>query len=112
MHEEIACPITCDVIERTPAQHHVRRVNPDEANMSYQSRDRHPLNPLELLSTATPRTLRSRMALQFAVWRERVAMRRSLAQMDARSLRDAGISPAAAAYESGKPFWQRVGHLR
>ena len=35
-----------------------------------------------------------------------------LTQMDARSLRDAGISPAAAAYESGKPFWQRVGHLR
>ena len=33
-------------------------------------------------------------------------------QMDARSLRDAGISPAAAAYESGKPFWQPMGSLR
>jgi hypothetical protein len=32
--------------------------------------------------------------------------------MDARSLRDAGISPAAAAYESGKSFWQPFGPLR
>jgi len=32
--------------------------------------------------------------------------------MDARSLRDAGISPAAAAYESGKVFWQAFGPLR
>jgi uncharacterized protein YjiS (DUF1127 family) len=39
-------------------------------------------------------------------------MRRALAQMDARSLRDAGISPAAAAYESGKAFWEKVGELR
>ena len=29
-----------------------------------------------------------------------------------RSLRDIGISPAAAAYESGKPFWQKMGCLR
>jgi uncharacterized protein YjiS (DUF1127 family) len=39
-------------------------------------------------------------------------MRRTLMQMDARSLRDAGISPAAAAYESGKPFWAKMGDLR
>jgi len=32
--------------------------------------------------------------------------------MDARSLRDAGISPAAAAYESGRPFWRPMGTLR
>ena len=39
-------------------------------------------------------------------------MRRCLAQMDSRSLRDAGISPAAAAYELGKPFWEKIGFLR
>jgi uncharacterized protein YjiS (DUF1127 family) len=32
--------------------------------------------------------------------------------MDVRSLREAGISPAAAAYESGKPFWRPLGPLR
>jgi uncharacterized protein YjiS (DUF1127 family) len=32
--------------------------------------------------------------------------------MDARSLRDAGISPAAAAFESGRPFWRKLGGLR
>jgi uncharacterized protein YjiS (DUF1127 family) len=47
-----------------------------------------------------------------ALWRERIRMRRALAGMDARSLRDAGISPAAAAYESGKPFWRTMGDLR
>jgi len=34
------------------------------------------------------------------------------AELDSRSLRDIGISPAAAAYESGKPFWRRMGGLR
>jgi uncharacterized protein YjiS (DUF1127 family) len=36
----------------------------------------------------------------------------ALMQMDSRSLRDAGISPAAAAYESGKPFWKPLGRVR
>jgi uncharacterized protein YjiS (DUF1127 family) len=58
-----------------------------------------------------PRLLRQ-LVLTVALWRERTAQRRSLAQMDARSLRDAGISPAAAAYESGKSFWQPMGGLR
>ena len=47
-----------------------------------------------------------------ALARSRIAARRNLAAMDARSLRDAGISPAAAAYESGKSFWQAFGPLR
>jgi uncharacterized protein YjiS (DUF1127 family) len=50
--------------------------------------------------------------MTFRIWRERTAARRNLAAMDARSLRDAGISPAAAAYESGKTFWQALGPLR
>lgn len=81
--------------------------------MSYQSRDRLS-GPTDLYATAaTPkRSLLQRVALTWAVWRERTAIRRCLAQMDARSLRDAGISPAAAAYESGKPFWEKIGFLR
>ncbi len=53
-----------------------------------------------------------RLAAMLKLWRERNAARRYLATMDARSLRDAGISPAAAAYESGKSFWQPFGTLR
>jgi len=81
--------------------------------MSYQSRNGLAA-PSELYtSTGSLRpTLRQRLATTWAVWRKRIEMRRSLAQMDARSLRDAGISPAAAAYESGKPFWEKVGCLR
>jgi uncharacterized protein YjiS (DUF1127 family) len=81
--------------------------------MSYQSR--HGLNgQSELFVTAsTPRrTFSQRVAFTLALWRQRIEMRRCLAQMDARSLRDAGISPAAAAHESGKAFWETVGGLR
>jgi uncharacterized protein YjiS (DUF1127 family) len=85
----------------------------EERKMSYQSRNGLAA-PSELyVSTGSTRpTLRQRLAITWAVWRQRSEMRRCLAQMDARSLRDAGISPAAAAYESGKPFWERVGCLR
>jgi uncharacterized protein YjiS (DUF1127 family) len=64
-------------------------------------------------SEAMPRaSLLQRLAFTFALWRGRRDTRRRLAEMDARSLRDAGISPAAAAYESGKPFWAQMGPLR
>lgn len=84
--------------------------------MSFQSRDRltieQNLFATPAAVTAPLPSLRQRLAIAVAVWRERAAARRCLARMDARSLRDAGISPAAAAYESGKPFWQRMGTLR
>jgi len=81
--------------------------------MSYQSRNGFAGRSDLYASAASPRlTWRQRLAVTWAVWRERTEMRRCLSQMDARSLRDAGISPAAAAYESGKPFWERVGCLR
>jgi uncharacterized protein YjiS (DUF1127 family) len=85
--------------------------------MSFQSRNRLTIEQDLYATPATaigvpPRSLRQRFALAVAVWRERTAARRCLAQMDARSLRDAGISQAAAAYESGKPFWQKMGGLR
>jgi uncharacterized protein YjiS (DUF1127 family) len=81
--------------------------------MSYQSRDRLSAPADLYVTAATPgRGLLQRLALSWAVWQERTTMRRCLAKMDARSLRDAGISPAAAAYESGKPFWEKIGFLR
>ena len=80
--------------------------------MSFQSRN-NPIPNNLFTSVAMPRpTLRQRAVLTFALWRQRTDMRRRLAEMDSRSLRDIGISPAAAAYESGKPFWARMGCLR
>lgn len=81
--------------------------------MSFQSRDRFTTQP-DLFSTAAAprRSLRQRIALTLAVWRQRAEARRSLALMDARSLRDAGVSPMAASYEASKPFWEKMNSLR
>ena len=85
--------------------------------MSFQSRNRLTVEqdlfvtPAAAAKAPQP-SLRRRIEVTLAVWRERTAARRCLAGMDARSLRDAGISPAAAAYESGKPFWRAMGTLR
>ena len=85
--------------------------------MSYQSRQRLTdqsttfVTPASSPLSSRP-SLRHRLATTLTLWRERVAARRNLAAMDARSLRDAGISPAAAAYKSGKAFWQALGPLR
>lgn len=78
--------------------------------MSFQSRL--PSTQDFLSSEVSRPMLRQRFLFTFAVWRERTKARRCLARMDARSLREIGISPAAAAYESGKPFWQKIGPLR
>ena len=81
--------------------------------MSSQSRHRIADQPLVFATPATPRaSLRQRLVMTLVLWRQRTAIRRDLAAMDARSLRDAGICPAAAAYESGKSFWQPFGSLR
>ena len=81
--------------------------------MSVQSRKAFVHQPHGLSTATAPRpTLRVRMAAMLSLWRGRVEARRYLAELDARSLRDAGISPAAAAYECGKPFWQKMGTLR
>ncbi len=86
--------------------------------MSYQSRDRL-IAEAELSSRASsapeirPRQgIVRRAVFVLALWQQRRVMRRDLARMDARSLRDAGISPAAAAFECGKPFWREMGPLR
>ncbi|HEY6983782.1 hypothetical protein [Reyranella sp.] len=78
--------------------------------MSFQSR---PPSAQDFLSSEVSQPmLRQRLLFALAVWRERTKARRCLARMDARSLREIGISPAAAAFESGKPFWQKIGPLR
>ena len=81
--------------------------------MSYESRQRIAEQSVVFATpVAPPPSLGRRLAASLKLWRERSAARRYLAAMDARSLRDAGISPAAAAYESGKSFWQPLGPLR
>ena len=81
--------------------------------MSFQSRERFTIEQVRL-ATAVPAgehvrlSFRMRLARKLSVWRERAAARRRLALMDARSLRDAGISPAAAAYEAQRPFWHEL----
>lgn len=39
-------------------------------------------------------------------WRRRSAARRELASLDARFLRDTGISESQAAWEARRPFWR------
>lgn len=85
--------------------------------MSYQSRQRIADQAVGFVTPASSPvslrpSLRHRLAMTFTLWRQRIAARRNLAAMDARSLRDVGISPAAAAFESGKSFWQAFGPLR
>ena len=81
--------------------------------MSYESRHRVADQPGTFVTSVLPRpSLGRRLAATLELWRERTQARRHLAAMDARSLRDAGISTAAAAYESGKSFWQPLGPLR
>jgi uncharacterized protein YjiS (DUF1127 family) len=82
--------------------------------MSHHSTKRFDNRRLDIfVSNPAPRlSLVQRVGFTFALWRQRVELRRRLAEMDSRSLRDLGISPAAAAYESGKPFWEKVGCLR
>ena len=47
-----------------------------------------------------------------STWRRRLKARHLLATIDARSLRDAGIDPGAAACETAQPFWRPLLPLR
>ena len=76
--------------------------------MSFQSRNRLTSRPDHFVTPSAPRpSLRQRIAFTLALWRQRAEARRSLALMDARSLRDAGISPVA---ESRERLRQRMRH--
>jgi uncharacterized protein YjiS (DUF1127 family) len=52
------------------------------------------------------------IAATLRVWRERIRARRALAQIDERSLREAGISPGLAEYEMRQPFWRPLRQRR
>lgn len=81
--------------------------------MSHQSRYRLDGQPDAFVTPASaPLMIWRRVTTRLKLWRERIVVRRHLATMDARSLREAGLSPAAAAFESGKSFWQPLGPLR
>jgi uncharacterized protein YjiS (DUF1127 family) len=41
-----------------------------------------------------------------ATWRRRARERRELASLDARSLRDLGLSASDVNFEANKPFWR------
>jgi len=80
--------------------------------MTHFNRDPFPSYPA-LLSVPAPRLpLAQRITATLGLWRERTRMRRALAQVDARSLRDAGIAPTQAMFEVNQPFWRRPGSLR
>lgn len=51
-------------------------------------------------------------AAALAAWRQRSRQRQELMAVDTRTLRDAGISPGAAAFEAAQPFWQPSISLR
>lgn len=55
---------------------------------------------------------RLRLKGMLQAWQRRARARRALAQIDARTLRDAGIDPVAAQYELQKPFWLAERRLR
>lgn len=58
------------------------------------------------------RMLPGAAASLLATWRERARVRRELARIDARSLREAGIDPGAADFEAAQPFWRKPTTLR
>ena len=81
--------------------------------MSFQSRHQHFTQQDRFVTTAsTLPSLIRRIVLTVSVWRQRAEARRSLVELDPRSLRDIGISPAAAAFEADKPFWRKMDCLR
>jgi uncharacterized protein YjiS (DUF1127 family) len=87
-------------------------INTKAQAMTHFSRDPFLSSPA-LLSVRAPRPwFGRRIAATLGLWRERARMRRALAQVDARSLRDAGITPTQAMFEANQPFWRRPGSLR
>jgi uncharacterized protein YjiS (DUF1127 family) len=48
----------------------------------------------------------SAFAKVIGTWRERSRERRELTLLDARSLRDLGLTPNSIQFEANKPFWR------
>lgn len=72
----------------------------------------HHLPVLDGLDQAWWQMLPQAAASLLATWRKRARSRRELAQVDARSLREAGIDPAFADFEVAQPFWREPIKLR
>jgi uncharacterized protein YjiS (DUF1127 family) len=87
------------------------------SHLSHLRRDLFPVDPLSedpaFESKSVPRLPPHRRLLaKLRLWRERTRTRIALAQVDARSLRDAGVAPTQAEFEASQPFWRRPGSLR
>lgn len=67
---------------------------------------------LEGLNLPAWRMLATSLRETIAIWRRRAEARRMLAQIDARSLREAGIDPGAADFEAAQAFWRKPMILR
>ncbi|WP_425064240.1 DUF1127 domain-containing protein [Reyranella sp.] len=85
--------------------------------MSHLRPDLFPVDPLaEAPAVQSMRAARlplhGRLLAVLRLWRDRTRARHALAEVDGRSLRDAGIAPAQAAFEARQPFWRRPGSLR
>ncbi len=80
--------------------------------MSHFSRDPFPSKPALLSVPAVRQPLHRRIVATLVLWRARLRMRAALARVDARSLRDAGITPSQAVFEANQPFWRKPGSLR
>ncbi len=55
---------------------------------------------------AAPASTMRRIAMALRIWQARRRSRRELAQVDARSLRELGLSPELVEYELRRPFWR------
>lgn len=87
------------------------------SHLSHLRRDLFPVDPFHedptFQSVSLPRLpLHRRLLAKLGLWRERARTREALAEVDARSLRDAGIAPVQADFEANQPFWRWPGSLR
>ncbi len=57
-------------------------------------------------TTYSDLSLGARVLRTLRTWHQRRSDRAHLAELDARLLADAGLTPRQAAIESGKPFWR------
>lgn len=64
-----------------------------------------PLAP-RVISAIRPASVLTRAVVALLDWNDRHRQRRMLLEMDARSLRDVGLTRTDAEHEADKPFWR------
>lgn len=62
--------------------------------------------PVEIRPVSTLVSIGQRALRAIQTWQSRVEQRQQLASLDARLLKDMGISPVDAMAEAAKPFWK------